>query len=104
MSVLAGSVLAVSVGAGLVAKASAQDRAAIEAGGEIYKEKCEGCHGARMQATGAGADLRQLRANERPRFDKAIKEGRNQMPSWDGELDDADIENLWAYQRSRAND
>ena len=84
--------------------ARAQDRAAITAGGEIYAEKCADCHGPRMAATGAGADLRELRADDREKFEKTIKEGRGQMPSWDGQLTREQIELLWAYQRSRAND
>ena len=81
--------------------AFAQDAAA---GSEIYKEKCADCHGPRMAPTGAGADLRELKAGEREKFDKIIKEGKNQMPSWDGQLTPEEVDQLWAYQRTRAND
>jgi mono/diheme cytochrome c family protein len=88
----------------LASQASAQDRAAIAAGREIYVDKCETCHGVGLEPTGAGADLRELRAEDRPKYDKTLKEGRNQMPSWDGQFSAEQIEQIWAYIRSRAND
>ncbi len=84
--------------------ALAQDQAAVSAGSEIYKEKCAECHGPRMVSTGGAADLRELRADERPRFEKSVTEGKNQMPAWGGVLSDEEIGQLWAYVRSRAND
>ena len=47
---------------------------------------------------------RELRAADRPKFDKTMKEGRNQMPSWDGQFTPQQLEQIWAYIRSRAND
>ena len=81
--------------------ALAQDAAA---GAEIYKEKCSECHGPRMVSTGGAADLRELRKDERPRFDTSVRNGKGQMPSWEGQLTDEEIDQLWAYVRSRAND
>ncbi len=86
------------------AGALAQDREAISAGLAIYRDKCVDCHGPGLVPTGAGADLRELRAGDRAKFDQVLKEGRNQMPAWDGLLDASEIERLWAYIRSRAND
>ncbi len=83
------------------AAAHAQDAAA---GGEIYKEKCAECHGPRMASTGGAADLRELKGDERARFDKAVKEGKGQMPSWDGMLTPEEIDQIWAYQRTRSKD
>ena len=88
----------------LSSPALAQDREAIAAGREIYKEKCEACHGVGLEPTGAGADLRELRADDKAKYEKTLKEGRNQMPSWDGQFSAQQVEQIWAYIRSRAND
>jgi len=84
--------------------AAAQDRSAIEAGAELYQTHCATCHGERLVSAGTIFDLRRLRADERPRFDKATKEGKGQMPAWDGVLSAEEFDRLWAYIRSRAND
>jgi cbb3-type cytochrome c oxidase subunit III len=72
--------------------ASAQDRSPIAAGTEVY------------QTHGSTFDLRRLRADERPRFDKATKEGKGQMPAWGGVLSAEEFDQLWAYVRSKADD
>ena len=82
----------------------AQDRASIEAGAELYQAHCASCHGERLVSTGAIFDLRKLRADERPRFDKAVTDGKGQMPAWGGVLSTQEFDRLWAYVRSRAND
>ncbi len=82
--------------------ADAQDAAMVSAGAEIYAEKCAECHGARMVPTGAGADLRELGPDDRPKFDKTLEEGRGQMPSWDGQFTTEERDQIWAYIRSRA--
>lgn len=82
--------------------AVAQDAAKIAAGAELYAEKCSECHGARMVPTGAGADLRELGPEDRPKFDKTLEEGRGQMPSWDGQFTAEELDQIWAYIRSRA--
>ena len=84
--------------------ASAQDRSLIEAGAEVYQTHCAQCHGERLVSTGSIFDLRRLRSDERSRFDKAVKEGKGQMPAWDGVLSAEEFDQLWAYVRSRAND
>lgn len=81
--------------------AAAQDRAAIEAGEAVYTEHCVTCHGERVISPGAAFDLRKLGADERPRFDKAMVEGKGQMPSWEGMLTPAEFDQVWAYIRSR---
>jgi mono/diheme cytochrome c family protein len=93
------SLIACAIAAG---GACAQDQ--VAAGSEIYKEKCAECHGQRLVNTGGGADLRELRADERPRFLKSVNEGKGQMPAWGGTLSDEEIDQVWAYVRSRAND
>jgi mono/diheme cytochrome c family protein len=84
--------------------ASAQDRSLIEAGAELYRAHCAECHGERLVNTGSTFDLRQLRADERPRFDKATTEGKGQMPAWGGVFSAEEFDRLWAYIRSKADD
>jgi mono/diheme cytochrome c family protein len=96
--------LSLIVGALVVASAAlAQDRSKIAAGTEVYAERCAACHGERLRATGAGFDLLKLRPDERARFDKAVNDGKGQMPAWGGVLSDDEIDQLWAYLRSRAD-
>ena len=87
----------------VTAAALAQDRSKIAAGAEVYAEKCAACHGERLRATGVGFDLLKLRPDERARFDKAVNDGKGQMPAWGGVLSDEEIDQLWAYLRSRAD-
>jgi mono/diheme cytochrome c family protein len=81
----------------------AQDRAAIEAGAALYSEHCATCHGERMVNPGSAFDLRKLTAAERPRFETAVNDGKGQMPAWGGQFTPEEIDQLWAYIRSRAN-
>jgi len=87
---------------GLVAAAGAQDPAQIAAGETLYDEHCASCHGEKLRSSGAIPDLRLLRADERARFDQAVLEGRGQMPAWQGQLTVEEIDQIWAYIRSRA--
>jgi mono/diheme cytochrome c family protein len=87
----------------IVAAALAQDRAKIDAGAAVYAERCATCHGERLRATGATFDLLKLRPDERERFDKAVNDGKGQMPPLAGVLSPEEIEQLWAYIRSRAD-
>jgi mono/diheme cytochrome c family protein len=66
----------------VVAAALAQDRAKIQAGAEVYAERCSACHGERLRVTGGAFDLLKLRPDERERFDKAVNDGKGQMPPW----------------------
>ncbi len=92
------------VGALVVASAAlAQDRAKIGAGAEVYATRCAMCHGERLRATGGAFDLLQLRPNERTRFDRVVNDGKGQMPAWGGLLSAEEIDQLWAYLRSRAD-
>jgi mono/diheme cytochrome c family protein len=87
----------------VVAAALAQDRAKIQAGAEVYATHCAACHGERLRATGTGFDLLKLRPDDRARFDKAVNDGKGQMPPWGGVLSPEEIDQLWAYVRSRAD-
>ena len=79
-----------------------QAQSAAEAGSELYAEHCAPCHGERLAATGAGPDLKLLRADQRGRFEEMVRQGKGQMPPWAGVISDDEIERIWAYIRSRA--
>ena len=81
---------------------SAQDASQVEAGQMLYDEHCSSCHGENLRSSGAIPDLRELGAGDRPRFDKMVSEGKDQMPSWEGVLNAQQLDQLWAYIRSRA--
>jgi len=85
------------------APALAQDRAKIEAGAEVYEMHCGTCHGERLRNSGGAFDLLQLKPNERARFEEAVNDGKGQMPSWAGVLSAEEIDQIWAYIRSRAD-
>jgi cytochrome c55X len=80
--------------------ASAQDAAAI--GEEVYEQHCQSCHGEKLRSAGAIPDLRDLGANDREKFDKIVMDGRGQMPAWQGIVSPQELDQLWAYVRSRA--
>ena len=85
----------------VIAPAVAQDQAAIEAGGQVYEQHCASCHGEQLRSPGAMPDLRDV-PDDRTRFDKVVLEGRNQMPAWEGIVSPQELDQLWAYVRSRA--
>ena len=91
------------VGVLMTAPAIAQDRAKIEAGAEVYEMHCGTCHGERLRNSGGAFDLLQLKPNERARFEEAVNDGKGQMPSWAGVLSAEEIDQIWAYIRSRAD-
>jgi mono/diheme cytochrome c family protein len=53
-------------------------------------------------ATGSAPDLKLLRADQRARFDGIVRDGKGQMPAWAGMIPDEQIDQIWAYIRSRA--
>ena len=83
--------------------ALAQDRAAIEAGTEIYATNCSPCHGERLANPGGIPDLKQLKAGDRAKFDATVIDGKGQMPPWEGTLNEEEIGQIWAYIRSKAD-
>ena len=93
-------------GAGLVfaATCAAQaDDQLIRKGSRLFANNCATCHGEDLQNNSTIAfDLRRLRADEHERFVTSVTNGKNVMPSWDGVLDNADKEALWAYIRDNA--
>jgi len=81
---------------------SAQELSQVEAGEMLYEEHCSSCHGEKLRSSGAIPDLRELGAGDRPRFDKIVTDGKDQMPSWQGVISEQGMDQLWAYIRSRA--
>jgi mono/diheme cytochrome c family protein len=96
------SLLTVCVLLGFGGTASAQD--AIAAGEQVYEEHCASCHGEKLRSTGAMPDLKAQRADGRARFDEMVMKGRGQMPAWQGIVGREELDQLWAYIRSRARD
>jgi mono/diheme cytochrome c family protein len=84
--------------------AAAQDKELIAAGAELYQDKCSECHGERLVNPGSSFDLKKLHADERPRFDASVTNGKGQMPAWGGVLGAEQFDQLWAYIRSKADD
>jgi mono/diheme cytochrome c family protein len=80
----------------------ASDQAKITAGETVYNTYCSTCHGDDLVNTGQTFDLRRLQADERPRFENSVRNGKNQMPPWKGVLSDQQIDQLWHYIRTHA--
>ena len=77
-------------------------QSAADAGRDVYAEHCASCHGERLNATGAAPDLKLMRADQKARFDEMVRNGKGQMPAWEGMITDEEIGQIWAYVRSRA--
>lgn len=78
------------------------EQAKIDAGEAVYNMRCAVCHGDDLVNTGQTFDLRKLKADERPRFENSVRNGKNQMPPWKGVLSADDIDHLWHYIRAHA--
>ena len=94
----------VTAGSLAAAQPAAQDKELIAAGAELYQDKCSECHGERLVNPGSSFDLKKLHADERPRFDASVTNGKGQMPAWGGVLSAEQFDQLWAYIRSKADD
>ena len=75
----------------------------VEAGEQLFDANCAGCHGERISNPNNFFDLKQLGQDERARFDKSVREGKGQMPAWEGTFTNAEFDSLWVYIRSMAN-
>ncbi len=82
----------------------AQDKIKVEKGEKIYNNYCETCHGENLVNSGQSFDLRRLKVGERPRFESSVQNGKGQMPPWRGVITDFDMDFIWAYIRTKAND
>jgi mono/diheme cytochrome c family protein len=78
------------------------DQDKITAGENVYNTRCAVCHGDDLVNSGQTFDLRRLKADERPRFENSVRNGKNQMPPWRGVLSDDEIDQLWHYIRAHA--
>ena len=76
----------------------------VALGERVYNNYCFTCHGENLVNTGQTFDLRRLRADERPRFENSVNNGKNQMPPWKGVLSNDEIEQVWHFIRANAND
>jgi mono/diheme cytochrome c family protein len=85
-----------------IATVSAQDKAKIDAGENVFNTNCAVCHGDQLVSTGQTFDLRRLKDNDRARFDNSVRNGKNQMPPWKGVLTDEEIDQVWNYIRANA--
>ena len=88
----------------LGARADAPAHDQIEVGEQVYEEHCATCHGVKLRRTGAIPDLKEQKADGRARFDQMVMGGRGQMPAWEGIISRDELNQLWEYIRSRAND
>lgn len=69
----------------------------IKAGAELYARNCSPCHGPRMQDPEAAFNLKKFPRNQRDRFVRSVRQGKNQMPPWGDMLSTEDLDALWAY-------
>jgi mono/diheme cytochrome c family protein len=88
--------------AGFARAAATDDQAKTAAGEQVYNTYCATCHGDDLVNTGQTFDLRKLKADERPRFENSVRNGKNQMPPWKGVLTDEEIDQVWHYIRANA--
>jgi mono/diheme cytochrome c family protein len=96
-----GAMIALGFALASMMTASAQDPQ-IDAGESVYNNNCQICHGERLVSTGQTFDLRRLTENDRARFDKSVRNGKNQMPPWKGVLTDEEIDQVWQYIRANS--
>lgn len=77
-------------------------REAVEQGQAQYHRTCAQCHGRNMVNAGTTVyDLRRFPTDQRDRFFNSVLHGKGNMPSFQGALDEAAVEGLWAYVATR---
>ena len=89
----------------LVALASvhcADAEESVAQGERVYENYWATSHGEQLQNNSSGLtfDLRRLKADDYSRFANSVRNGKNKMPPWKGVLDDAQIDQVWAYIRA----
>ena len=81
---------------------TARDSAATE-GAKIYSINCSRCHGVNLVSPGTEAyDLRTFPPDDKARFVQSVTHGKNSMPPWQGVLTSAEIDLLWMYVSTAA--
>ena len=83
------------------APALAQSQA--ESGEALFETHCAPCHGERLSNPNNLFDLRGLGREDRARFDVSVRQGKGQMPAWEGTFTDEEFDAIWAYIRSVAD-
>jgi cytochrome c55X len=75
----------------------------VESGKALYAEHCSHCHGFGMVNPGnVVPDLREFPSDNKQRFVDTVMHGKNnRMPPWGDILSSAEIDELWAYVRTR---
>ena len=73
-------------------------------GEQVYENYCFTCHGEKLRSTGQTFDLRKLKAGERERYERSVRNGKGQMPPWTGVLSDEEIDQIWHFIRQHAED
>ena len=75
---------------------------AVEQGREQYHRTCAQCHGRNMVNAGTTVyDLRKFPNDQHERFLNSVVNGKGNMPSFKGAIDEAAIAALWAYVATR---
>ncbi len=75
----------------------------VETGEQLFETNCAPCHGERISNPNNLFDLKELRKDERARFDRSVRQGKGQMPAWEGTFSDEEFDAIWAYIRSVAD-
>ena len=75
-----------------------------QSGKALYAQHCSHCHGFSMVNAGnVVPDLREFPTDNKQRFVDTVMHGKNnRMPPWGDVLSSAEIDELWAYVRTRA--
>jgi mono/diheme cytochrome c family protein len=83
------------------AQGAKPDPEKVGQGEQVYADYCQVCHGDNLVSSGQTFDLRKLKPDERERYQRAVLNGKGQMPPWKGVIDDAQIDAVWAYIMSK---
>lgn len=104
MTIVRTLVCVVALGVASDALAQGFDAKKASEGEQVYENYCFTCHGEKLRSTGQTFDLRKLKASERERFDRSVRQGKGQMPPWAGVLSDEEIDQIWHFIRQNADD
>lgn len=69
----------------------------VKTGEKHYSINCAPCHGTQMNEPPVQVDLRKFPKDERGRFVSTVTNGRRGMPPWRGALSPEEIDAIWAY-------
>jgi ABC-type amino acid transport substrate-binding protein len=84
---------------------SAQEPSEFERGRQQFARTCAQCHGHNMVNSGVTVyDLRKFPLEQEERFFHSVRQGKGNMPSWEGSLSETQIHALWTYVRNRGEE